>query len=64
VKEWAWVRIKKGGDNYVRPFVYELLIGSGWGNGSRVVSEHTDQAEAQRLAIFFNKQVEAESDTD
>lgn len=64
MKKWAWVRMKKEGDYFVRPFVYELMIGNNWGDGSVPVSEHTDQEEATRLAEFYNKQVVWELDND
>lgn len=62
MKKWAWVRMKKEGDYYVRPFVYELIIGDGWGDSSHPVSEHDNQEEAVRLADFYNKQVEQYDD--
>ena len=55
-KEWAWVRMKMDGDKAVKPFVFELVIGTSWGDrSSRVVTEHSDRNEAVRLADFFNK---------
>lgn len=55
-REWAWVRMKMDGDKAIRPLVFELVIGTSWGDrSSRVITEHTDQREAMRLADFFNK---------
>lgn len=62
MKDWAWVRMKKDGQYFVRPFVYQLIIGKSWGNGNNVISEHTDMNEAQRLADFFNKQREIDDE--
>ena len=53
--KWAWVRMKMIDGNAVKPFVYELVIGEGWGDSSNVVSTHTDRIEAVRLADFHNK---------
>jgi hypothetical protein len=57
MKEWAWVRMKSTKEGaWVRPFLYQVMIGTSWGDGkSRVVSEHTDMDDATRLANFFNK---------
>jgi len=63
VKRWAWVRMKKGGMYFVRPFVYQIVIGKSWGDGN-VVSEHTDMHEAHRLADFYNKQTEHEDEVE
>ena len=55
-QEWAWVRMKMDGDQAVKPFVFQMLIGRSWGDSqSRVVFEHPDREEAVRMADFFNK---------
>ena len=64
MKKWAWVRMKMEGDQAVRPFVYQLLIGSSWGDGSVPISEHDTLEEAKRLADFYNDQVVWELDHD
>jgi hypothetical protein len=55
--------MKKEGMYFVRPFVYQLVIGKSWGDGN-VVSEHTDMHEAHRLADFYNKQTEHEDEVE
>ena len=64
MKRWAWVRMKKEGIYFVRPFVYQLIIGSSWGEGNNVISEHDNREDAVLLADFYNKQTEQEDEVE
>ena len=56
MKEWAWVRMKLDENGvWVEPYLFEVMIGSIWGDANRAISEHTDMRDATRIANFFNK---------
>ena len=56
MKEWAWVRMKLDENGkWVEPYLFQVMLGTGWGDASRAISEHTDRDDATRLANFFNK---------
>ena len=64
MKHWAWVRMKIMHGKVVSPPVYQLMMGTNWGEGNNVISEHANHNEAERLAQLYNKQARIDDEVE